>query len=998
MKTLPLWTALVVLWCASAGSSFPASAVLLGWNNLGMHCMDSSYAEFSILPPYNTLEAQLIVNGKLVKDGVGYTLTYEAVADPDGSINTTSIGKGNWIDFAPRIYGIPANWTADQGLAGWNMPGPLNIPQPMRFETSNQPAPGVSTLVNWFRAEGIPITPYDDSGKKNPYPLMRLVARNLAGQVIARSDVVTPVSDEMDCRACHGAGTQEAAKPFGGWITDPNPDREYRLNILRRHDDTEFDPAGGHPALYAEALAAKGLNPQGLYASALAGQPPLCASCHASEALGTPSFTSSQGLGTVPPLTAAIHTRHAHVEDPEFHVALDDSLNRAACYRCHPGSTTRCLRGAMGAAVASDGSMSMQCQSCHGGMTQVGASTRIGWLMEPTCQGCHTGTATRNNGQIRYTSVFEASGEERVAVDPTFATSPNTPAAGLSLYRFSTGHGGLQCSACHGSTHAEFPASHRNDNLRNVAIQGHAGVTVECMACHTTMPVTINGGPHGLHPLGQDWINDHHDAVSQVGLAACQTCHGAESRGTVLSRVQGDRTYRVGDAGDLSFFRGATIGCYNCHQGPSSSSMNFAAPPAIANVSGQTVEETPVDLVLPVGNSLAVLRVISPPSNGTVSLQGHVATYHPYPGFTGVDAFTFASYDGSKNSVLATGTVTVNPAAGPVTVPVISTQPVGQAAIAGASVTLSVTAAGGSLSYQWFRNGWPVTGATDSTLTIGVVGAADVGAYVVLVSNGTTSVASQPAVLTVLPRPPAPVISGFSPASGPVGTIVSVSGSSFGGATGVGFNGVAAVFSVVSPTQISATVPAGATTGKVTVTTPGGTASSASSFTVTIPAPVISGFSPSSGGVGTAVTLSGSNLTGASAVKLNNVAVPFTVISAGSIVAGIPAGAATGKFSVTTPGGTAVSAKSFSVGAKRAAPGVSSWTPTSGPVGTLVTVSGSNLGAATSVRIGTTAASFQVLSATSLRLTVPAGAVTARISVTTPGGTATSNKAFTVSP
>src|SRR5512135_942820 len=76
-----------------------ASSALLGWNNLGMHCMDSDYSVFSILPAYNTIEAQLIVNGKLVKSGSGYTMTYQAVADPAGSINTSSIGKGNFYSF-----------------------------------------------------------------------------------------------------------------------------------------------------------------------------------------------------------------------------------------------------------------------------------------------------------------------------------------------------------------------------------------------------------------------------------------------------------------------------------------------------------------------------------------------------------------------------------------------------------------------------------------------------------------------------------------------------------------------------------------------------------------------------------------------------------------------------------------------------------------------------------------------------------------------------------
>ena len=71
-----------------------------------------------------------------------------------------------------------------------------------------------------------------------------------------------------------------------------------------------------------------------------------------------------------------------------------------------PVPRPQCLRGAMGAAVAADGSMEMQCQSCHGNMSQVGAANRVGWFMEPNCQSCHTGTATSNSGQIRYTSVL----------------------------------------------------------------------------------------------------------------------------------------------------------------------------------------------------------------------------------------------------------------------------------------------------------------------------------------------------------------------------------------------------------------------------------------------------------------------------------------------------------------------------------------------------------------------------------------------------------------
>jgi IPT/TIG domain len=78
-----------------------------------------------------------------------------------------------------------------------------------------------------------------------------------------------------------------------------------------------------------------------------------------------------------------------------------------------------------------------------------------------------------------------------------------------------------------------------------------------------------------------------------------------------------------------------------------------------------------------------------------------------------------------------------------------------------------------------------------------------------------------------------PVVSSFSPTSGPVGTIVTVYGSGFTGTTAVKFNGTSAQFLVASSTKLYARVPTGATTGKISVTTPGGTGTSATNFNVT---------------------------------------------------------------------------------------------------------------------------------------------------------------------
>lgn len=619
----------------------PGDWTLLGWNDLGMHCMDSDFAVFSILPPYNVLHAQLLdASGQLVDPPpAGVTVTYEAVADPAGSENRTSTGKTNFWQYVQALFGV--SLPPDEGLAGYAMPGPGNTPRAMAF----------SAAAHGFVADGVPITPWDDAAQKNEYPLLRLVARNAAGQLLAETRIVAPVSDEMDCRTCHASGSVPAAEPPGGWVFDPDPERDVRLNVLRLHDGLE----SGDPA-YAAALALAGYDPAGLYAQVTMHQSPiLCARCHASNALpGT-------GFAGIAPLTRAVHSRHAGVLDPLTGQTLDASTNRTACYRCHPGSETRCLRGAMGKAVAADGAMAMQCQSCHGAMSRVGGATRVGWLEQPACQSCHTGTATHNNGQIRYDTVFEAGGEERIAVDSTFATQPDVPAPGFDLYRFSVGHGGLSCEACHGSTHAEFPSFQRNDNLASELAQGHAGVLAECTACHAQTPETVSGGPHGLHPIGQSWIGDHEDAA-QGSPNACQSCHGTSYRGTVLSTSQADWVAST-EFGSKHFWRGFRIGCYACHNGPTNDEPSPNHPAVVQDGGAATPAETPVEVALGAsdadGDPLE-LRIVSQPAHGTVGIAGSTATYFPEAGYAGADQFTFAAWDGWTDSNLATVTLLVS--------------------------------------------------------------------------------------------------------------------------------------------------------------------------------------------------------------------------------------------------------------------------------------------------------------------------------------------------
>ena len=156
-----------------------------------------------------------------------------------------------------------------------------------------------------------------------------------------------------------------------------------------------------------------------------------------------------------------------------------------------------------------------------------------------------------------------------------------------------------------------------------------------------------------------------------------------------------------------------------------------------------------------------------------------------------------------------------------------------------------------------------------------------------------------------------PVITSI-PASGVVGAAITITGVSLSQTTKVTIGGRPAVFTVVSDTQVTATVPAGAKTGaKILVTTPGGVAASPGTFAVV---PVVKTFSPTSGPVGTAVTITGTSFTGATNVTFGGVAATsYSVINDQQVDALVPAGAVTGKITITTPGGTGISSTSFTV-------------------------------------------------------------------------------------
>jgi hypothetical protein len=228
-----------------------------------------------------------------------------------------------------------------------------------------------------------------------------------------------------------------------------------------------------------------------------------------------------------------------------------------------------------------------------------------------------------------------------------------------------------------------------------------------------------------------------------------------------------------------------------------------------------------------------------------------------------------------------------------------------------------------------------------------------------------------------------------------VGASVTIYGTGLNtGAVLVRFNGTAATgYSVPSATQIVATVPAGATTGPISVTTGGGTATSTHDFAVQ--APVIGSITPSTGPVSTEVRVSGTGFAGVSSVEFHGHPAIFSVNPAGTeIVTSVPGGATTGPISVTGAGGTAMSSSSFTV---NQGPRITLlfWS-SFGPVGSGVSINGMNFSDATSVKFNGVSAAYNVNSETHISATVPEGATTGPISVTTPLGTSVTADNFTV--
>jgi hypothetical protein len=269
----------------SVSASEEPEYVVLAWNDLGMHCYNRDFRYLAVLPPFNTLWAQVIRVGdppQIVTDTTLIRVTY-GFAD-----NTYSVGKSNFWTYDQQLFGI--DLPPNVGLTGKGLLGTMDV------------HPGAAH----FSVEGIPLTEFRDSDLSTPYPyqLATVTVWDVGTNAkLAETIAVAPVSTEMRCDHCHSDGQREG-------IATGNVEK----NILTLHDRENMDeyPPGHQGSLVSRA-------------------PILCAECHASNALGAP------GVAGLPSLSRAMHDEH------------DDAVSQdlAGCYQCHPGPQTRCLRDVM---------------------------------------------------------------------------------------------------------------------------------------------------------------------------------------------------------------------------------------------------------------------------------------------------------------------------------------------------------------------------------------------------------------------------------------------------------------------------------------------------------------------------------------------------------------------------------------------------------------------------------------------------------------------------
>ncbi len=384
--------------------------IVIGWNNLGMHCYNPDFSNLAILPPYNTLLAQVIKIGdppQIITSGV--TVEYSF---PDNTYSAGMPGqpdKTNFWDFEQALYGVTT--PVNIGLTGKGLTGSMDLAKDGAY----------------YIAEGIPLTDIldKDATAQTIYPFQKAVITvkdaNDPSMILAQLTVVAPVSTELSCQNCH-ADDADATTRYP--IT---PTGKIETNILAIHDYLNVISYTQYLADYPDLLAKTPL---------IDHQPVNCDWCHGSNATGAPV------VGQMKSLSNAMHGRHNPTNAPDI------TPDTAGCYNCHPGPTTQCLRDTMSQ------NFSVNCTNCHGDITVV-AQNPDPWLNEPKCSsvGCH-GSGYDTTQALYRQSTGHGGLYCEACHDSTHAISPSREANDSIKFMTLQGHTGSlsDCTTCHYTT------------------------------------------------------------------------------------------------------------------------------------------------------------------------------------------------------------------------------------------------------------------------------------------------------------------------------------------------------------------------------------------------------------------------------------------------------------------------------------------------------------------------------------------------------------------
>ncbi len=590
-------------------------------------CGDYDTRVASILPPFQVLLAQVIQMGSrpVLLNRTQAQVSYSAVANPNdpilddpnafrGVAPDGSVYKTNFWDVASAAYGPfyppgildlffdanPAN-NLDIGLPVPNVEelyigadGRLNsgdesltavqhampgLTNPYRANTPhlaeefyndkpffvNFPFGYVAQNLNWFEGAGVPMAAFDDFGRENAYPLVRVQAR-VNNTLVATTDTVLPISGEASCMNCHSADVPVSADAPHAGSALPNGTVATQLD----------DPALGNVPVAVSIEYATDINILRLHdekhgTSLVAQQPVVCQTCHYTPALdlaqvgpkgpqNDPANANGRTQLTQSTMSNVMHSHHGSTglfpAIPAPVQAADGTVTNQAtrldalaqnCYQCHPGKNVQCLRGAM---FNGD----MLCRDCPGNLAQVGTDfsrnvspttvgafelggnfynpadpqPRVPWANEPGCGSCHTGDArsrltgtglvvnTRdaagNLDGIRLRQAFRTGDAKATPIVPTnnrFA-EPRVPASFNGTPNPGAG----------------------NPQLYRVST-GHGGVM--CEGCH--------GATHAEWPNANPLSNDNTTATQLQGhtgpIVECTTCHGTANLGNTLNGPHG---------------------------------------------------------------------------------------------------------------------------------------------------------------------------------------------------------------------------------------------------------------------------------------------------------------------------------------------------------------------------------------------------------------------------------------------------------------------------